>query len=93
MAFGRDFGKGRLVKNAGEQQVTRLIRQLHAGGESLNAIRARAEPLDRRLVPTKNAGYWQATAPAACSSPLGASRSRVTSPPGGCVGHVVCRAR
>ena len=55
---GWDFGDGRLVKNAGEQQVIRLIRQLHAGGESLNAI---ARELNRRLVPTKNAGLWQAS--------------------------------
>ena len=55
--FGWDLGDGRLVKNAGEQQVVRLIRQLHAGGESLNAI---AHELNRRLVPTKNAGLWQA---------------------------------
>ena len=52
--FGWDFGDGRLVKNSGEQQV---IRQLHAGGESLNAI---ARELNRRLVPSKNAGLWQA---------------------------------
>ena len=45
------------MKNAGEQQVIRLIRQLHAGGASLNAI---ARELNRRLVPTKNAGLWQA---------------------------------
>ena len=49
---------GRLVKNAGEQQVIRLIRQLHGGGRSLNAI---ARELNRREVPTKNAGLWQAT--------------------------------
>ena len=58
VAFGWDFGGGRLVKNAGEQQVIRLIRQLHAGGESLNAI---ARKRNRRLVSTKNAGLWQAT--------------------------------
>ena len=49
---------GRLVKNAGEQQVIRLIRQLHGGGRSLNAI---ARELNRREVPTKNAALWQAT--------------------------------
>ena len=48
---------GRLVKNAGEQQVIRLIRQLHGGGRSLNAI---ARELNRRLVPTKNTGLWKA---------------------------------
>ena len=56
--FGWDFGSGRLVKNAGEQQVIRLIRQFYGSGESLRAI---ARELNRRLVPTKNAGLWQAT--------------------------------
>ena len=37
--FGWDLGEGRLVKNSGEQQVIRLIRQLHAGGKSLTLHR------------------------------------------------------
>jgi len=41
----------------GEQQVIRRIRQLQGGGESLNSI---ARELNRRLVPTKKAGLWQA---------------------------------
>ena len=54
--FGWDLGDGRLVKNGGEQQVIRLIRQLHSGGKSLRSI---VGELNRRLVPTKNAGLWQ----------------------------------
>jgi hypothetical protein len=45
------------VKNGAEPQVIRLIRQLQVGGESLHGI---ARKLNRRLVPTKNAGLWQA---------------------------------
>jgi len=55
--FGWDFEDCRLVKNGAEQQVIRLMRQLQGGGESLNGI---ARELNRRLVPTKNAGIWQA---------------------------------
>jgi len=55
--FGWDFQDSRLVKNGPEQQVIRLMRQLQGGGESLNGI---ARELNRRLVPTKNAGLWQA---------------------------------
>ncbi len=55
--FGWDSEGSRLARNAGEQQVIRLMRQLRAGGRSLNAI---ARELNRRLVPTKNAGLWQA---------------------------------
>lgn len=47
------------MKNGSEQQVIRLIRQLEGGGESLHGI---ARELNRRLVPTKNAGVWQANA-------------------------------
>jgi hypothetical protein len=55
--FGWDLQDCRLVKNGAEQQVIRLIRQLQGGGESLHGI---ARELNRRLVPTKNAGLWQA---------------------------------
>ena len=55
--FGWEIRDGRLVKDAGEQQVIRLIRQLRESGESLRTI---ARELNRRLVPTKNAGLWQA---------------------------------
>ena len=57
VAFGWDFQESRLVRNGAEQQVIRLMRQLQGGGESLNGI---ARGLNRRLVPTKNAGVWQA---------------------------------
>ena len=55
--FGWDFRDSRPVKNAAEQQVIRLMRQLQDGGASLHGV---AHELNRRLVPTKNAGLWQA---------------------------------
>ncbi len=56
--FGWDSGDaGRLVKNAGKQQVIRMIRQLHAERQSLNAI---VRELNRRLAPAKNAELSQA---------------------------------
>ena len=56
--FKWDLHDTRFVKNTGEQQVIRLMRQLQGGGESLNGI---ARELNRRLVLTMNAGIWQAT--------------------------------
>ncbi len=55
--FGWDLHDARFVKNSAEQQVIRLMRQLQGGGASLRGI---AGELNRRLVPTKNAGVWQA---------------------------------
>jgi hypothetical protein len=55
--FGWDLRDARFVKNGAEQQVIRLMRQLQTGGASLHGI---ARELNRRLVPTKNAGVWQA---------------------------------
>ena len=55
--FGWDLHDARLVKNGAEHQVIRLIRRLKGSGGSLNGI---ARELNRRLVPTKNAGLWQA---------------------------------
>ena len=55
--FGWDLHDARFVKNGAEQQVIRLMRQLQGGGDSLRGI---ARELNRRLVPTKNAGVWQA---------------------------------
>ena len=55
--FGWDLHDARFVKNGAEQQVIRLMRQLQGGGASLHGI---ARELNRRLVPTKNAGLWQA---------------------------------
>jgi hypothetical protein len=56
--FGWELHDARFVKNGAEQQVIRMMRQLLGGGESLNGI---ARELNRRLVPTKNAGIWQAS--------------------------------
>ena len=55
--FGWEPAAGRLVRNTGEQQVVRLIRQMCGRGESLRSI---ARELNRRLVPTKRAGFWHA---------------------------------
>jgi len=55
--FGWDLHDARFVRNTGEQQVIRLMRQLQGGGASLHGI---ARELNRRLVSTKNAGVWQA---------------------------------
>ena len=54
--FGRDRRDARLVRNGAEQQAIRLMRLLHDGGSSLNGM---ALELNRRLVPTKNAGLWR----------------------------------
>jgi hypothetical protein len=45
------------VKSDEEQAVIRLVRQLRRKGLSLRAV---AEELNERLVPTKNHGLWQA---------------------------------
>ena len=55
--FGWDLHEARFVKNGAEQQVIRLMRQLQRRGESLLGI---ARELNRRLLPAKNAGMWQA---------------------------------
>ena len=55
--FGYDYTDYHLVKNKTEQEVIRMIRQLRASGLSLWKI---AGELNRRLVPTKNNGIWQA---------------------------------
>jgi hypothetical protein len=54
--FGWDLHDARFVKNGAEQQVIRLVRQLQGRGESLHGM---ARELNRRLVPTENAGVWQ----------------------------------
>ena len=64
--FGWEPANGRLVRNAGDQQVIRLMRQLHAGGVSLNAI---ASALNRRLEPTKNACCGRSGHPAPVGLP------------------------
>ena len=55
--FGYVVADRHLVKDPEEQAVIRLARQLRASGLSLRKI---AEELNRRLVPTKNNGIWQA---------------------------------
>jgi hypothetical protein len=55
--FGYDYTDFHLVKNKTEQEAIRMIRQLRASGLSLWKI---AGELNRRLVPTKNSGIWQA---------------------------------
>ena len=55
--FGYEYVDYRLVKNKSEQEVIRMIRQFRASGLSLWKI---AGELNRRLIPTKNNGIWQA---------------------------------
>jgi hypothetical protein len=55
--FGFVAIENRLVKSDDEQAVIRLLRQLRRNGLSLREI---AEDLNRRLIPTKNHGLWQA---------------------------------
>ena len=55
--FGYDYVDYRLVKNKSEQEVIRMIRQFRVSGLSLGKI---AGELNRRLIPTKNNGIWQA---------------------------------
>jgi hypothetical protein len=55
--FGYDYQNYRLVKNQAEQGVLRLIDQALAGGLLLRQI---AGQLNKRLVPIKDGGIWQA---------------------------------
>jgi len=56
--FGYNYRNGKLEKNQEEQEVIRIIKQLRSSGVSLRGI---ARELNKRLVPTKNNGIWQAT--------------------------------
>ena len=56
--FGYDFRRGTLVQNRKEQQVIRQVRQLRSAGLTLRDIAAH---LNRKLVPTKRGGVWDAT--------------------------------
>ena len=56
--FGFDFKKGRLIQNREEQQTIRFVRQLRATGLSLREIAAH---LNRKFIPTKRRGVWDAT--------------------------------
>lgn len=55
--FGYDYKNGKLEKDKEEQKVIRIIKQLRASGLSFREI---ARELNRRLVPTKKNGIWQA---------------------------------
>ena len=55
--FGFDYKNGKLKKNQEEQEVIRIIKQLRSSGLTLRGI---ARELNKRLVPTKNNGIWQA---------------------------------
>jgi IS30 family transposase len=55
--FGFDCRNGKLEKNKEQQEVIRIIKQMRSSGLSLRGI---ARELNKRLVPTKNNGIWQA---------------------------------
>ena len=55
--FGFDYANSKLVRNKQEQEVIRVMRQYRVSGRSLREI---ADNLNEKLVPTKNAGIWQA---------------------------------
>lgn len=55
--YGFDFKNGKIVQNRKEQQVIRMIRQLRSAGLTLRDIAAH---LNRKLVPTKRGGVWDA---------------------------------
>ena len=56
--FGYNYREGKLEKNKEEQEVIRIIKQLRSSGLSFRGI---ARELNKRLVPTKKNGIWQAT--------------------------------
>ncbi len=66
--FGYNYREGKLEKNQGEQKIIRIIKQLRASGLSFRGI---AKELNKRLVPTKNKGIWQATT--VCHASVGGS--------------------
>ena len=55
--FGHNYKNGKLEKNKEEQEVIRSIKQMRSSGLSFRAI---AMELNRRLIPTKKNGIWQA---------------------------------
>ncbi len=55
--YGYDYKNNKLVKNPQEQEVIREIKQMRATGLSLREI---ANELNKKLIPTKNNGIWQA---------------------------------
>jgi len=69
--FGYDYKNGKLEQNREEQEVIRIIKQLRSSGLSLRGI---ARELNKRLVPTKNNGIWQAATVSNILSRIGAGR-------------------
>jgi predicted transcriptional regulator len=55
--FGFDCIDFKLVKNMSEQEAIRIIRQMKITGLSLRAC---AREMNKRLIPAKNNGIWQA---------------------------------
>jgi site-specific DNA recombinase len=55
--FGYDKRDGKLIRNDEEQKALLLMRQMQKNGGSLRAI---ADELNRRRIPTKQGGSWQA---------------------------------
>ncbi len=55
--MGYDYIDGKLIRNEKEQETIRIIKQLKSNGFSL---RETARELNKRLIPTKNNGIWQA---------------------------------
>ena len=55
--LGYDYIDGQLIKNEKEQETIRMIKQLNSNGLSLRGI---GKELNKRLIPTKNNGIWQA---------------------------------
>ena len=55
--FGWAIHDSGLVKDPLEQEIIRMMRQFVSTGESFRGI---ARELNRKLVPTKNNGIWQA---------------------------------
>jgi len=67
--FGYNYRNGKLQKNKEEQEVITIIKQLRSSGLSLRGI---ARELNKRLVPTKNNGIWQAATVSNILSRIGA---------------------
>ena len=57
LPFGFDYLNHQLVRNEAEQGAIRMMQEYRAGGLSLREI---AVALNRKLVPTKQNGVWQA---------------------------------
>jgi len=69
--FGYDCKNGKLEKNKEEQKVIRIIKQLRSSGLSFRGI---ANELNKRLVPTKKNGIWQANTVSTILSRVGTQK-------------------